>query len=89
MKQRGNKNWGNHKVPSVPTAVPTQWELTTRRLGTTDPHNVELRCWVRKHYRSRYVPEPVLKALGLDLDTDDFSLYGARLPVAEAPARCG
>lgn len=48
---------------------PTRFDDVLRDAGVTHEKaatHPEVRAWVKKWYRSRYVPEPILEELGLD-----------------------
>ena len=42
---------------------PTAYELAVKQYGPASP---ELKAWARQHYLSKYVPEDVLLAMGLE-----------------------
>jgi hypothetical protein len=69
--RRGNPRWNQGRELEVPD-MPSAFEKLLTRLGL----KLEDDCariaahprvgdWVRKHYRARFVPEGVLKLLGL------------------------
>jgi hypothetical protein len=77
-RRRGNPRWNQGKELEVPD-VPSAFEKMLKRLGLTLgddcarlAEHPKVGDWVRKHYRARFVPEGVLKALGLS----DWSLAG-------------
>ena len=67
---RGNPNWGK-PIPPIPTLL-TEFELQVERLGLSKAEYVKspkLRHWC-KHNRNRcYVPEWLLEAWGLTVDS--------------------
>jgi hypothetical protein len=66
-KQRGNPNWG--RASGAAPALLSEFEKTARKLGL-EPHqylfSVQLRAWAERNCRSKFVPEVLLKAWGLD-----------------------
>lgn len=68
----GNKNWGRAIDQSVVVlALPTEWERLIYRLRLERKsvkqqcRNAEVKEWVRRWARSRYVPPQILDELGL------------------------
>jgi hypothetical protein len=48
--------------------IPTMWEEYLSSLGLKEeyaPNDTRVRKWVRSHWKTRYIPEPVLEACGL------------------------
>jgi hypothetical protein len=69
---RGNPNWmaGMNGTLRIPPAVPTEFERLAVKLGVPEAlwaHSRELRSFARKFGRSKYVPEHLLDAWGLDV----------------------
>ncbi len=66
-KQRGNPNWGR-ATGAAPVSL-SEFEKTARKLGL-EPHQYvsspQLRAWAERNCRSKFVPEALLKAWGLD-----------------------
>jgi hypothetical protein len=61
-KRRGNPNWGK-SLPS-PSAVPTEFEGVTLRLGLTKEtysSSSQLRVWCERNGNRCYIPEWLLK----------------------------
>lgn len=69
-KRAGNPSWGKQEVV-VPTI--TEFEKQVAVLDLQPDQYVtsnDLRFWVSKHRNLRYVPEPLLKAWGFEIDTN-------------------
>lgn len=67
-KRRGNPNWGK-SVPSVWTV--TEFERTVAKLQLKPSEyvtSVALREWAYRNRDSKYVPEALLKAWGLEVE---------------------
>jgi hypothetical protein len=48
--------------------IPTMWEEYLSSLGLQEecaPNDQRVRTWIRRHYKTRYVPEPILEAVGI------------------------
>ncbi len=70
VRRRGNPNWcrGGQPIPNLPTA----FEKEVRRLGLKPEaylKSAELRAWCDKNRDRLYIPELLLKAWGLTVDT--------------------
>ena len=68
--RRGNPNWG--KPPQCPPALPTEFEMQVKRLGLTKPEYVtsyELRLWCGRNRNRVYVPEWLLQAWGIEVES--------------------
>lgn len=70
-RPRGNPRWSQGKELEVPD-LPSAFEKMLKRLGLKLGDNCarlaahpKVGDWVRKNYRARFVPEGVLKMLGL------------------------
>ena len=53
---------------SDPPVVPTAWETLLHNLGVSEENAARShkgREWVKAHWNNRYVPEPVLDAVGI------------------------
>jgi hypothetical protein len=71
MKRRGNPNWGK---PNAPLAIvtPSAFEEQARKLDLTPDqfvNSVRLREWARLNMGLKYVPEELLEAWDLNLDS--------------------
>jgi hypothetical protein len=73
MKRRGNPNWG--KLGSGPVVpVVTEFE---KRVGeyklTPDQYlqSFQLSEWARRNRNSKFIPEDLLKAWGLEIEAAD------------------
>lgn len=69
-RKRGNPNWGQ----SLPNILhgPTEFEVEVRKLGLTKDTCVassELRSWCESHRRRCYIPEWLLDAWGIPIDS--------------------
>ena len=71
-RSRGNPRWSQGKELEVPN-VPSAFERMLKRLGLklendcqTLVANPRVEAWVRGHYRTKFVPEGLLKLLRLD-----------------------
>ena len=66
-KQRGNPNWGT--ATGASPASLSEFEKAARKLGL-EPHRYvsspQLHSWAERNCHSKYVPEALLKAWGLD-----------------------
>lgn len=78
MKRRGNPNWGRSTagtyIGSIP-AIPTAFELEAKRLRLeTFEERIKsptLKMWVQRNCNTRFVPENVLKAMGINVLAED------------------
>ena len=69
-RRRGNPNWG---LPPQPfPALPTEFEMQVKWIGLSKPEYIastELRLWC-EHNRNRvYVPEWLLEAWGMEVES--------------------
>ena len=68
-RKRGNPNWGR---PSPPVPVlATEFELRVRQLRLTPEmytSSAELRAWCEQNRNRVYIPEWLLKELGITVD---------------------
>ena len=81
MSSPAQKRWVAGKHHPMRSDLPTQFEIETSRLGL-ETHkemlqSLPLRIWVNRHRYRRYVPERLLKDLGIVL-RDDELYYGCR-----------
>jgi hypothetical protein len=73
-RKRGNPNWGK-QMPSIPAAAATEFEKQLRQLGLTKETcagSTELRKWCEINRNRCYIPERLLEAWGISVD----SLFG-------------
>jgi hypothetical protein len=71
MKRRGNPNWGKANAPLTIVAQ-SAFEEQVRKLDLTPDQfvsSVRLREWARLNMGLKYVPEHLLEAWGLNLDS--------------------
>ena len=71
LRRRGNPNWGKSlaRIPYVPTA----FEVEARKLGLTKETfeaSSPLRLWCERNCNRYYVPEWLLEAWGILVDSD-------------------
>jgi hypothetical protein len=69
-RRRGNPNWGKPILPVPATA--TEFDREVRRLGLKREdcvHSTELREWCRRNRNQCYIPEWLLAAWGIDVDS--------------------
>ena len=72
-RKRGNPNWGSGRPARLAPAVPTEFEVQVRLLGLTKQtyaDSVELRRWCERNRNRCYIPEWLLKAWRIDVDSD-------------------
>ena len=69
-RRRGNPNWG---LPPQPfPALPTEFEMQVKRIGLTKPEylaSTELRLWCERNRNRVYVPEWLLEAWGIEVES--------------------
>jgi len=68
--KRGNPNWGQPLL-HIPYA-PTEFEVEVRKLGLTKQTwagSAQLRIWCERNRNQRYIPEWLLKAWGIPVDS--------------------
>jgi hypothetical protein len=71
IRPRGNPNWGR-PMPPTP-ALATEFELQVRRLHLTPEQYVvsaELRTWCERNRNNFYVPEWLLNAWNISVNSD-------------------
>jgi hypothetical protein len=69
-RKRGNPKWGK-PLPRLP-ALLTEFELQVKRLGLTEGEyvaSVELHRWCDRNRNRCYVPECLLKAWGMQVES--------------------
>jgi hypothetical protein len=69
-KRRGNPNWGRSvdQMPIMPVS-PSGWDMLLYRLNLSPDKalsNPQVRDYILKHHRNRFVPEKVLEHFSLD-----------------------
>jgi hypothetical protein len=74
MKRRGNPNWGKAEAgPVVP--VVTEFEKTADEYKLPPDQYLqssELREWAKRNRNSKFIPEPLLTAWGLEIEMPDY-----------------
>lgn len=74
MKRRGNPNWGKAESgPVVP--VVTEFEKAADEYKLTPDQylqSAELREWARRNKKYKFIPEPLLKAWGFEIEAPDY-----------------
>ena len=66
-KRPGNSRWSERLAPEVPNS-PSEFEQVTARLRLKPnqyANSTELRDWVERHWRQKFVPEGLLKVFRL------------------------
>jgi hypothetical protein len=69
-RKRGNPNWGQQPQP-LP-AVATEFEMQVKRIGLTKPQYIastELKLWCERNRNRVYVPEWLLQAWGIEVES--------------------
>jgi len=69
----GNRNWSNGRPPEVRPAMPTEFEGVVRMLELSETSYVsseQLRTWCEVNRNHKYVPEWLLSAWELRVNTD-------------------
>jgi hypothetical protein len=69
--RRGNPNWGKPDTAGPVDVSPTSFEQIVEQFGLTPEQyvkSVRLREWARTNKNSKYIPESLLKAWGLEAD---------------------
>ena len=72
LRKRGNPDWG--KKLTVPPATATEFEMEMKRLGLkrqTCATSIELRRWCENNRNRCYIPEWLLKAWGIVVDSNE------------------
>jgi hypothetical protein len=77
MKRKGNQYWGKPNNALCGVLVP-EFERVTTHLKLNDEQSMlrsaELRQWIFKHHNQRYVPEWLLKRLGIHVVMQDWGI---------------
>ena len=69
-RKRGNPNWGQ-PLAHIPYA-PTEFEVEVRKLGLTEQTcagSAQLRIWCERNRNRCYIPEWLLEAWGIPVDS--------------------
>jgi len=69
-KQHGNPNWGKPDLSGVGTPTLTEFEQIVIKFDLKPDEYVNskyLREWAQRNKQSKYIPESLLKAWGLDV----------------------
>lgn len=69
-KRRGNPNWGKFERPAAVMPTVTEFEQTVRKFNLQPDEYVNsehLREWAAQNCQSKYIPESLLKAWGLEV----------------------
>ena len=69
-KRRGNPNWGKPQLSGALLRSATEFEQTVRKFKLEPDeyvNSVRLREWAQRNRHSKYIPESLLKAWGLDV----------------------
>jgi len=69
--KRGNLNWG--RLGSFPPAMATEFEMQARHLHLAPPEYVassHLRNWCERNKNQYYIPEWLLKAWNISVNSD-------------------
>jgi hypothetical protein len=67
LRIKGNSNWDN-PIGAIPV-TPTSFEEMVRRLKLSEKEyrsSIPLREWAQKHKDSKYVPQKLLDAWGIE-----------------------
>jgi hypothetical protein len=70
-RPRGNPNWGRPGQPV--STMATEFEMQVRRLGLTSAtcaDSLELRDWCAENKNRCYIPESLLRAWRIGVDSD-------------------
>jgi hypothetical protein len=68
-----SSNWASGRLSRIPSALPTAFETRARELSLTVPtyaDSQELRSWCEDNRNKCYIPEWLLKAWGISVDSD-------------------
>jgi hypothetical protein len=69
-KRRGNPNWGKPERSGVLLPTATEFEQAVRKFELKPNeyvNSVRLREWAQRNRHSKYIPESLLKAWGLEV----------------------
>lgn len=72
VRRRGNPNWGKPEAPGPIVISPTMFEIAVEKFRLTPDqyvHSAQLREWARSNKNSKYIPEALLDAWGLEVDS--------------------
>jgi hypothetical protein len=75
MKRRGNPNWGKPEPIGPVVPVITEFEKTANEYRLTSDQYLQssqLREWARRNRNSKFIPEPLLKAWGFEIEAPDY-----------------
>ena len=67
VRSKGNPNWGK-SYGDIPN-MPTSFEEMVRRLKLSEKeyrNSIPLKEWAKKHKDSKYVPQDLLEAWGIE-----------------------
>jgi hypothetical protein len=67
LRSKGNPNWG--KLSGDIPNTPTSFEEMVRRLNLSEKeyrNSIPLKEWAKKHKDSKYVPQDLLEAWGIE-----------------------
>jgi len=77
-RNRGNPLWGGKATTLPKAAAITEFERMVAHLGLHTEREMvaseTLRMWLRKYKNTRYVPESVLRACGMEAEITSYSL---------------
>jgi hypothetical protein len=68
LRNKGNPNWGKplHEIPNAPTS----FDEMVQRLKLSEKEyrsSIPLKEWAEKHKDSKYVPQDLLEAWGIEV----------------------
>lgn len=69
-----DSGWSSGRAPAVPPVIPSAFETRAAELGLTPPTYVEspeLRRWCEVNRNKCYIPEWLLKAWGISVNSDE------------------
>jgi hypothetical protein len=69
LRDKGNQNWG--KVGAAIPKTPTSFDEMVRRLNLSEKEyqsSILLKEWVQKNKDSKYVPQRLLEAWGIEVN---------------------
>ena len=71
-RHRGNPHWGKPAAIEPVSSSPTSFELIVQELDLAPDQYIDsdrLREWARSNKNSKYIPEVLLEAWGLEADS--------------------
>jgi hypothetical protein len=71
--RHGNSGWSSGRPGAVPPAIPSAFETLVDELKLTAPtymESQELHCWCQANRNKCYIPEWLLKAWGIPVNSD-------------------